>query len=73
MSDIFEEPEFVEIFSDVSAPEDSPIKFECIAEGKPAPKVIFLHSSEMNTRFDLNSIQFNSINKFYLFKIFYIL
>uniref|UniRef100_A0A8D8TU96 Muscle M-line assembly protein unc-89 n=1 Tax=Cacopsylla melanoneura TaxID=428564 RepID=A0A8D8TU96_9HEMI len=46
LSDIFEVPEFTETFSDAVVPEESPIKFECIAVGKPTPKIKWLFNNE---------------------------
>lgn len=41
LKDKLEYPSFVETFADKSVQEGDFIKFECIAAGKPAPKVCF--------------------------------
>ncbi|KAL1455864.1 hypothetical protein WDU94_000636, partial [Cyamophila willieti] len=46
LSDIFEVPEFTETFSDVIVPEETSVKFECIAVGKPTPKIKWLFNNE---------------------------
>ncbi|KAI5729526.1 hypothetical protein M8J76_003488 [Diaphorina citri] len=46
LSDVFEVPEFTETFADVSIPEETAVKFECIAVGKPTPKIKWLFNEE---------------------------